>query len=69
MRPKTVALKRASDDAIERYAERRYKDGMRAGLEVAERIVGWLTRQPDTRRQRETREMAETAIEKARRGL
>lgn len=38
MRAETAALKRATDDATERYAEQRYRDGMRAGLEVAERI-------------------------------
>ena len=43
-----------------------YFQGLKDGLEVAERIVGWLTRVPDTKRQKETREWAILEIEKAR---
>lgn len=46
-----------------RVIERRaYLRGLHDGLAVAERIRGWLTRQPDTKRQREVREWADKAI-------
>ena len=44
---------------------RAYVAGLREGLKVAEDGVCWLTRLPDTRRQRETREWMEKAIAKA----
>lgn len=52
---------------VREYGDAQYRAGVAAGLEVAERIVRWLTRRPDTRRQAETREWAELAIAEARR--
>lgn len=52
--------------AAEEACEQSYRAGLRQGLSVAERIVGWLNRVPDTPRQRETREWAEAAIRRAR---
>jgi len=53
------------DDAIRAYGEAEYWRGLDAGLAVAERIRGWLTRQPDTEEQREVRTWVDAALEKA----
>lgn len=42
-----------------------YEEGLEDGLAVAKRIRDWLTRQPDTARQRQIREWADAAIDKA----
>lgn len=55
-------------DAIREYGRDCYRRGLHEGLSVAERVRDWLTREPDTRRQREVREWADKAIAKARRG-
>ncbi|MDG3444631.1 hypothetical protein [Nitrospirillum amazonense] len=52
--------------AIQRFGDQRYSAGIEVGLAVAERIVGWLSMQPDTPRQREQRQWAERAIAAAR---
>jgi len=52
--------------AVRQYGDGRYRAGVEAGLQVAERIAGWLTRKPDTRRQAETRKWALAAIKDAR---
>lgn len=52
--------------SVRAYGDERYRDGLRDGLAVAERIRGWLTREPDTKRQAEVREWADRAIAAAR---
>jgi len=54
--------------AIRGHAEDHYRRGLHDGLAVAERIRSWLTREPDTRHQRDVREWADKAIAKAKRG-
>ena len=51
---------------VEEWGYSEYRRGLEEGLRVAERIVGWLTEQPDTPRQRRIREWAEKAIRDAR---
>lgn len=46
-----------------------YAEGLNDGLAVAKKIRDWLTKQPDTARQREVREWADAAIAKAERML
>lgn len=50
---------------LETYGEEKRQEGLRQGLAVAERIAGWLTRQPDTPEQAELRMWAENAIRSA----
>ena len=47
------------------FGEEQKKLGFFEGLQVAEKIVGWLTREPDNEWQAEVRSWAERAIEKA----
>jgi hypothetical protein len=54
------------DDALQQELQKEYQRGLADGLKVADKIRGWLTRQPDTKRQRETREWADTTIANAR---
>lgn len=54
------------DAALSALLARERQRGLEEGLMVAERIVCWLTRQPDSERQAEVRGWAETAIRKAR---
>jgi len=51
---------------ITEYGHQQYLAGLEIGLGVAERIRGWLTRQPDRIWQREVREWADQAILEAR---
>ena len=51
---------------IERDA---YADGLRKGLQVAEKITGWLNVQPPRKWAQEIRSWALAAIEKAKREL
>lgn len=53
----------AALDTLQREA---WEEGYRAGLAIAERIRAWLTQQPDTERQRETRRWADAALTEAR---
>ena len=50
---------------IREYGEERYQEGLTDGLEVARKALGWLTRQPDMKRQREVRGWLATAIQRA----
>jgi hypothetical protein len=52
--------------AIQPFLDHEYQRGLDDGLKVAEKIVGWLTRKPDTAWQKQVREWAETEIRKAR---
>lgn len=51
--------------ALQIFSNARYRAGLENGLLVAEKIVGWLTRRPDTKWQRETRTWAIKAIKEA----
>ena len=51
---------------VEEWGASEYRRGLEEGLRVADRIVGWLTEQPDTPRQRRIRVWAEKAIRDAR---
>ena len=51
--------------ALDDYGQEQFRAGLLAGLAVAERIQGGLTAQPDSARQRQQREWAETAIAEA----
>ena len=53
--------------AVHIYGRSQFQIGVDVGLIVAEKILVWLNRQPDTARQRETREWAEEAIAECRR--
>jgi len=74
-RPTMTPYKESPKDKLLRsvdvYGDEKYQEGLETGLKVAETIMGWLTRQPDTRRQKEVREWAERLVEKTRkeRGL
>lgn len=61
-------ITRRLDAALDDLCSAEYRRGREDGLAVAEKIRAWLTREPDTRRQRETREWFETEIKKARGG-
>lgn len=50
------------DKAIESYGNARYLDGLRAGVAELETFVAWMTRQPDTQRQKQTREWMERRV-------
>lgn len=54
--------------SLESWGDARYQEGLEHGLYAAELIVGWLTEQPDTKRQAKVRQWAERAIAKARAG-
>jgi hypothetical protein len=60
---KRVELDEVSRKA-EEYAQQKFQDGLETGLLVAEKIIGWLTMQPETKRQKQVREWAEKEIEK-----
>jgi len=52
-------------EAVREYGEKKYADGLAEGLQIAERIRGWLTRQPDQQWQKEVREWADKTIVEA----
>ena len=52
--------------AIEQFGESQFRAGLEEGLAVAEKIVSWLSAQPDSKRQKDQRQWAITAIAKAR---
>jgi hypothetical protein len=62
-------LNREFNAALHARLRAEYQRGLRDGLEVAYQIRDWLTRQPDTRWQRQVRTWAERAIAKARKEL
>lgn len=51
---------------LKRYGASEYVRGFEDGLKVAEKVLGWLTRQPDTKWQQEVRGWAEKEIKRAR---
>lgn len=52
--------------ALDDYGQEQFRAGLLVvGLAVAERIQGWLKAQPDSTRQCQQREWAETAIAEA----
>ncbi len=54
--------------ALDDYGQEQFRAGLLVvGLAVAERIQGWLKAQPDSTRQCQQREWAETAIAEAKR--
>jgi hypothetical protein len=55
------------DAALDDMLQESYQRGLADGLEVARRIRGWLTREPDRGWQRQVREWADAEIEKAER--
>jgi hypothetical protein len=53
-------------EAINTLERQNYQEGFEDGLKVAEQIRNYLTRTPDTDRQRQAREWADKLISKAR---
>lgn len=52
--------------ALQQRLDVEYRRGLEDGLRVADKIIGWLSRTPDTQRQAEVRSWAERAVERAR---
>lgn len=61
-----IPIRARFDAALDALLREAYREGLDAGLHTADKIVGWLSRLPDTKRQAETREWAEKIIAQAR---
>lgn len=61
----TGMTKEEALSAVERFGRAERYAGIKDGLRVAEQIVGYLSRQPDRKWQREARDWAMAAIRDA----
>jgi hypothetical protein len=48
--------------AMHSYGKSCYLDGLRAGIAEMQLFIAWMTRQPDTKRQAETRSWMERRV-------
>lgn len=48
--------------ALKIYGDSRFLDGLRLGVAELQTFIAWMTQQPDTRRQAETRKWMERRV-------
>lgn len=63
----TEAQQKAAE-ALNALVRQAHQDGFEDGLKIAEQIRNYLTRRPETGRQRQAREWADMLISKAKEG-
>ena len=60
--PARVNLRQSALASVIAYGDARYQHGLQDGLLLVDKIRGWLTKQPDTKRQRELREWIDAEL-------